>query len=420
MPEKRLAADQVPTAGAGGTTVLIENAILSSRLTSSIPDFFALPGGLVLKLLATATHFVYTIGSTTVTVSVDTSISVTNNVHNFVWIDDLANIGVSTKPCTYSYVAPGGVTTGQHWFDLSNNQMNSWNGSAWVAVNRIFIGYVRADSGTINARYVCEPIGVDPFLRYQKGGDGSDGFLDLISGTTTIDGSHQYTAVIARGTTKIVHTAVSKQLLEILTQSMVVLLDTASIDVTGLGFIGGVHSNTTPTAGQGGGLGGAGGNGGSGGSTGVGGGHISLTSLVPFAGGGYDGFGDGLPGDDSPLIGNPYLRDLMFPYGNGGGGGRGTNGGDGSPGGGYFEIHTPLIVLATGAALKAEGAPGNAGFAAGAGGSGGGGVIALEYRILVNGGTISVVGGVSVGSPGGGAARSGGAGGSGAVLTRKF
>ncbi len=419
MTEKRLTADQVPVAGGGGSSVLVQNAILSSRLTSNKPDFFQLPGGLVLKLLATATPFVYTVGSTTVTVSVDTSFAVTNNAHNFIWIDDLSNLGRADLPCTYSFAPPGAPASGQHWFDLNANQMKSWNGSAWVNQSRIFIGYVRADSGTINAQYACEPTDMDPFLRYSKS-NGTDGFLDVLSGTTTIDGTKQYTALVVRGTSKVVHTTNGSKLLQILAQSMVVILDTAKIDATGLGLPGGVHAASTPTAGTGGGLGGAGGNGGNGATHGVGGGHISLTSLTQFAGGGYDGFGNGLPGDDSPLIFNARKRDLMLPYGNGGGGGLGTNGGDGSPGGGYIEIVTPLIVIATGAAIKNEGSPGIAGFAAGAGGSGGGGVIQLSYRVFVNNGTLSVIGGASVGSPGGGAARSGGQGGNGAVLVAEF
>lgn len=412
MAEKRLGADQVPVAGGGGSAVAYQDAIISTKSISDVPDFLTLPGGLVARLVASgADPFVYSIGSTLVTLTANVNLTVTDNAHNFLWVDLLGILGRSAFPPIYSFMQPGAPSTDQHWFDLGKNVMNRWSGAAWIAIDHIFIGYVRADTGAINARYVCEAVGMTPMERYVKLGNGADGFLDLSAGTTVLNLTKKYTAVVVRGAAKITHTAQSPTLLQIFSQGIIALIGTSGIDMTGLGWPGSPSHAGSPT---GGGLGGAGGTGGSGT---LGGGHITLTSLVEVPGGGFDGFNNGLPGDPSPLISNPVRRDIMFPYGNGGGrGNNNINAGIGSAGGGYVDLIAGSIAIGATAILKAEGLAGDAGFAQGAGGGGGGGIIQIACRSLVNSGTISVAGGATGVSPGGGGARNGGAGGDGAIL----
>src|SRR5579872_5909716 len=133
------------------------NTIVQAKVVSGVVDFFSLPGGLTLRLLASSTDpFQYLIGGAKKTVTANVDLTLTNNAHNFIWIDSTGATGSSALPCVYAYTAPVGPATDQHWFDLGHNQMFRWSGSAWVAVSRIFIGYARADSGSVNARYACE------------------------------------------------------------------------------------------------------------------------------------------------------------------------------------------------------------------------------------------------------------------------
>lgn len=402
----------------GSSGQAIQNAILSARKSGSNIDFLSIGAGLSVTLLATATPFVYDINGNRITIAADAAVTITDNANNFIWADDVGATGVTTLPCKYSYVAPAGVT-GQHWFDLGDNQMKVWNGAAFVAVNRLFIGYVRADGGTANVRYACEPNLVTPSDRFNRYGDGSDGFLEVTAGTTTIDGFFQYTAVVIRGTGSVTHSASggTASELEIKAQGCFIVLGTVGLDLNGVGLIGAGNG----AAGAGGGLGGAGGGGGGGsaGTGGAGGSHIGGQSIRMFGGGtagalntnGGNGSGNGL----SPRgFGVPVLLGV----GNGGGaGGDGTGGGGASgAGGGAAMVEAASIAIGVGGTMRANGASGDAAVNANSGGGagGGGGTILAYSRVFQNDGGLEALG--KTGGAGNGTGGTGGTGADGLAL----
>lgn len=382
-------------AGIGGSPVAFQDAILSTKIVSDKPDFLSLPAGLTIRLLASGGDpFIYSIGSALVNLTSNVDVAAVNNAHNFVWADTAGVTGVSLFPPLYSFAPPGGPATDQHWFDLGKNLMKRWNGSAWVAVGRIFIGYVRADSGALNARYVCEAIGLTPMERFSKFGNGSDGFLDVSAGTTTINGSKHYTAIVIRGAGVIKHTARGLLPLEIQSQSIVAPIGTSGIDLKGLGLLGGIHLGGGNVPGQGGGLGGAGGNTSGGASLNI-----------------MDGSLSGSPGGVSPNITLEPTRTIDRGYGNGGASNAGTNAGNGGNGGGYMKLKSPVICVGATALIRSDGDAGTNGAGnEGGGGGGGGGILALIYRHLINSGSITVGGGAGGTAPIGPAGTPGGAG----------
>jgi len=410
----------------------VANCILGSQVVSGNSDFFSLPAGLTLRLIANATDpFEYDIAGHLYRLLANVDLTVTDNAHNFIWIDDNKVTGVSALPPTYSFTAPGGPATNQHWFDLGHSQMMRWNGAAWAAVSRIFIGYVRADAGALDARYVCQPAGLDPFQRLNLFGDGSDGFLDLSAGTTTIDVAKQYTAVVARGAAIITQTggANSNGIPVIYAQNSVVLLGTSIINWKGKSSAGGAGAVGTGAAGRAGGFGGGGGGGGGGTNAGGNGGGNARSFEVPgsaqTAGGGSTLGGGGANGSPSLYPPSPGLRaPMVFTSGGTGGGGGGTGsvaGGNSGQAGGGGNVITAALAIAAGASIDASGNDGTAGSvpATGGGGGGGGGVIVLLYRSLFNSGTVTVAGG-NGGGAGGAGGGAGGSGGTGLLISAKI
>lgn len=396
------------------------DSIFSSRVVSGNADFFSV-STLTLTLLASTTDpFIYDIGGVKYELQANITLGATDNAHNFVYVDSARTLGRAAQPCTYSFTAPGSPATGQHWYDLGKSRMKAWDGSAWQLVSRVFIGYVRADSGSINARYCCEPIGIAPLDRFNFYGDGSDGFLDVSAGTTTIDNVLRYSAVVVRGGT-LNHSSGVANITTIQSQGIFVVLGSGAINLNGLGTGGGAGGTGTGNSGGTGGEAGRGGGGGGGTSAGGSGGSGLQNNRFNTSGGGTAGTaGGGAGGTGGNAIGSPGPGRTGFfipPQGasGGGGGGNGASaGGNGGAGGGAFEIKTPTFAVASGITLTARGGNGANGPAAsrGAGGGGGGGGFTIYFRNNFLSGSFDVAGGGG-GSSGGAGSGAGGNGGTG-------
>ena len=399
------------------------DCIVAASVTSNTADFFSKSGLTLTVTASTASPFVYEIGGRRFMLTANLNGTATNTAHNFWWIDDTQTLGNSAYPCSYRWTAPSSPATDQHWFDLGAAQMKRYNGSAWVDVNRVFIGYTRADSGTQNAQHACEQIGCSPWWRFHNLGDAADGFLDLSSGTTTIDVQYRYAAVVLRSTATLTHTAGVSGLTQLKSQGVFILLDSSIIDLNGRGRAGGAGGTGVGGTGSlsgmaGGGGGGGGGSSGAGGTGGArqlavthGSGNAASGGAVGAVGG--SGGSAGL-GTTSPM---PGAMGLMWTHGAGGGGGGGTGaaaGGAAGAGGGGMVISAAVIGWASGTSMTANGANGTAGGGSGRGGGGGGGGGALiRYaRGLYNNGTESANGGTG-GAAGGGTSGAGGPGGAG-------
>lgn len=412
---------EAPAYGGSG---MVDNCIVQSQVTSGNADFFSV-SGLNLTLIANATDpFEVSVAGKRVRLVANVVFAVTDTAHNFIFIDQTGALSRTATPVTYAFTAPGAPASGDMWFDLGKNLMKTWNGAAWVASTKVCIGYVRADAAAINARYVCEPIGAFPLWRWQTFGDGSDGFLD-VTGTTTLDDTKRYTAVVIRGSGKILQTAgggANAYPLTIKSQSIIACVGTSGIDLNGLGRAFGAGSTTTGATGSTTGLGGSGGGGGGGTSAGGAGGAAGRTGILAGASnaGGTAGTtlgGTGGAGVASSIPAGGLEAQTLFCLGNGGGGGGGDGavaGGNGGSGGGTAWLYAAVIAIGASAVVRAEGNPGVAGSAAarGGGGGGGGGVIMALCRNFMNSGSFSAVGG-AIGASGGAGSGAGGVGGAG-------
>jgi hypothetical protein len=406
---------------------LLMDAIVSSKVVSGNADFFSVSGQ-DLTLLADATDpFVFNIGGDTYVLQSNKTLTVTNNAHNFIYIDPTKTLGRSATPPTYAYTAPGAPASGDFWYDLGKMQMKTYNGAAWVASAVVFIGYVRCDAATIDARYVCEPAGMTPLDRWNKLGDGSDGFLDVSAGTTTIDGTKQYSAVVVRGGT-LQHTISTSipgdsTCLTVFCQGVIAVLGSAAINLNGLGRTFGNGGTAAGSAGGLGGVGGAGGGGGGGTNGGGAGGACQFVGLNATGGSGTAG-GAGASGGNASRTGFPiggthavHVASGLYGAGGGGGGGDGSAGGNGGAGGGGMNAVAAAVALASGATWSANGNVGVNGPAAnrGAGGGGGGGVLNLNARNFFMTGTPTVTAG-NGGSSGGAGSGAGGNGSAGRLV----
>lgn len=413
---------------AGATTPAVGqldlNKILNARTTvAGNSDFVALPGGLTFRVLAAvADPFIYVIGTTIQTLTADVDLLLTDAANNFVWIDDVGALGSSAFPPVYAYAEPGAPAVDQHWFDLGQNQMRRWTGAIWAVVPRLFIGYARADGGAINAGVSQEPVGLDPYVRFAKYGDGSDGFLDVSAGTTTINGRKRYTAVVVRGAGVLNHTANSDQQLNIRAQTTISFIGTAGLDLNGLGSPGSVGSIVTPAGGSDGGFsatGGAGGGGtmGDGGKGGSGNVPANWNGLKARPAGGTAGTpptagAAGVANDFEPV--GTEEGNLKAGGGGGGGGDTATAGGLGGTGGGTAILRSPTIVIGAAAFARANATAGAVAPAAtvGAGGGGPGGNILAVCFNFYNSGTFTATSGAG-GASGGANSGAGAAGGAG-------
>ncbi len=97
--------------------------------------------------------------------------ALTANSTLFLYVDRNTSTGAITQSFSalvpvYSTVAPGAPATDQHWFDQTSWQMKRWSGSAWVVVQRVFVGEAVTDASTVtsvatyalNGRYVSADV----------------------------------------------------------------------------------------------------------------------------------------------------------------------------------------------------------------------------------------------------------------------
>lgn len=403
------------------------DTIISSKVTSDNSDFFSV-SGLTLTLVANSTDpFIYSIGNNVYKLTANATLEVTDNANNFIYIDNTGAMSRQATPATYAFTAPAGPASGDHWYDLGKRAMKTYNGSAWVASNDIAIGYVRADSSTINATYACEPIGFTPFDR-RKISSGADGFLNVTSGTTTIDTTKNYTAVVVISTANIKHTASNANVCQTLkVQGVIALMGSSGIDLAGLGNGGAAGNTGAGSGGNGGAYGGGGGGGGGGTSAGGAGGSPETLARYTSTGGGSAGSssgGTGGAGIATPLASvtpSGFVFSLHGNAGAGGGGDGGSAGANGGAGGGSAIIYCSALAATSGSVLRADGANGTVGGGAnrGGGGGGGGGVILVFCRNYIMNGTASAAAGTGGGSGGAGSG-AGGNGGAGVVSQVKI
>jgi hypothetical protein len=413
--------NEAPAYGGAG---IVDNCIVQSQVVSGNADFFS-ASNLNLTLIANATDpFEVSVAGKRVKLVANVVFAVTDTAHNFIFIDQTGALSRVATPPTYAFTAPAGPASGDMWFDLGKNQMKTWNGAAWVASNKVMIGYVRADAAAINARYVCMPIGAYPLWLYNSYGDGSDGFLDVSAGTTTIDTVKRYTAVVVRSTGAIVHSSGggTTAFPPVIYAPMVALIGTVGMDLNGLGRPGSNGAITTPSAPVGTGIGGSGGGGGGGTNAGSAGAPFNRTTILASGTSSAGAAGTALGGAGGAGTASPYpaggLKSPMsWTIGNGGGGGGGDGavaGGNGGAGGGGFHVICAVMAIGASAFFRGDGTAGVAGSAAarGGGGGGGGGVVIAVCRNFFNSGTFTALAG-NAGGSGGAGAGAGGAGGAG-------
>lgn len=421
---KFLRGDQTWSVPSGGGAVAnkgLYDCIIAAQHTTNTPDFIVSgAGALDIKIAASVTDpFEYEIAGTRYTLTADTAeLTLPDNSHCFIYIDTTGTLSYAVlNPTLYSFQNPHGQV---YWYDLTTGLMKISGTPTPV----IAVGYVRTDSGSTVTPFACEAIGLTPWERWSRFGEGRDNFITQAGGSTSYDDVKHYTAFIAYSGAQVTHTLNSK--LTIKCQGVFVLLDTSSIDVSGVGSAPGAGS--TGAVGAPGTAGGWGGGGGGGGDAvafagGEGGahGHVNKLGLPP-------GAAPNTTGDDSPFLGNltaPTAEAMPFLFGAGGGGGGGdgsSTGGNGGYGGGGVNVLAAAIVVGPSAALLATGADGAAGTGpdAGGGGGGGGGLIHLVTRSdQVDGGVAMTVAG-GVGGAAAGSGTAGGAGGSGRVLLTRI
>lgn len=78
------------------------------------------------------------------------SLTASDTVYLWVeWDGSSLSTGHSTLEPAYGATAPTSPASGQWWFDTQAYEGKSWNGSAWVAAPRLYIGQAITDSGSI-------------------------------------------------------------------------------------------------------------------------------------------------------------------------------------------------------------------------------------------------------------------------------
>lgn len=261
-----------------------------------------------------------------------------------------------------------------------------------------------------NARIEGEVVGYVKASGGSFGGDGSDGALEVSSGTTQIDAVNaevivkNYTNVSITGTGKV-------ELINPATKGTILILKSQG-DIT-------ITSSTIPSLD----LSGCGADGGNGAGIGADGNPGSAGTAVPYnltgptGGGAGVGAGDGSGGTAPYASYDPemaaYTRSNFYICGSGGGGGKGGAtgaGGDGGRGGGCLVIECGGDFEFTSVnGISVAGDNGSNGVSDGGGGGGGGAGMALIFykTVLAATGTVNVDGGDG-GTSGG--ANSGGGG----------
>jgi hypothetical protein len=412
--------NEAPAYGGGG---LLDNCISRAKIVAGNSNFLTTAALNVTLAASAGTPFEVSVGGKRVLLTSNVVFGLTDNAHNFIYIDQTGALSRVATPPTYAFTAPGGPASGDMWFDLSMNQMNTWNGAAWVASNKVMIGYQRCDSGGPTGDAVSMPIGAYPLWIWENFGNGSDGFLDVSAGTTTIDNAKNYTAVIVRGAGTLQHSAngVGNQL-SIRCQTIYAQIGTSGLDLKGLGRQAAAGGTGAGAAGNLGGTGGSGGGGGGGTSAGGAGGTRVRSGTFQASSGGTGGSagggaaGAGTATDYPSGNGRPFGFCSLSAAGGSGGGSGAANGGTGGSGGGTAFLSAPVIDITAASIIRVDGANGTAGAAAacGGGGGGGGGILELVYRNLFQNQAPTALAG-SGGGAGGAGGAAGGNGGAGLV-----
>lgn len=358
-----------------------------------------------------------------------------------------------------SYTAPSGcsgvsTTNPQYWFNLSTNQMMVCTGtcgtsSNFAAQKAIMLGVAAiSNTPTVDA-VLAMPYRLNPYEQFKQFSDGSGGPLALTT-TTTQDGEFHYSSCLLSGSATLSHSNPSNTLntpgLLISCQTPLLLVGSASINVSGNGRAGGAAStsacsNVIVASGFGGGGGGSGGasatNAGcTGGShaafccsatTSVGAGGAGAIGGAGTSGGssnaGWVGSGGVLPMSSRDLM--PYAWGMGAPgaVGSGGGAGHGSGGAGGS-GGGVAVVKTPAVYVGTSASINCNGTAGGAGTSGsapnGGGGAGGGGGTCGYMAVFSENGTTGITANGASGGTGGTSAGNGGSGGNGNIVAVKL
>jgi hypothetical protein len=422
----------------------MDNQILSSSVDANgNPNFLAAGAGLTLNLNGEATPLRLIVAGQYQTLTSNVSITLTATSNQFVYLtQDLANpalvaadFGASALPPNYGYVAPAAPATDQHWFNLSDNRMYRYSGTAWVAVKRIFLGVARTSGAAIDG-VVCEPYRLSPQKRFELFGDASDGILE-VTGATTVNSYKNYRFVRIDGaalTHSSMYSAAAMAIngLRFQSQNPVLILNGGSINVNqaGLGMPA-AGTGVGASADAAGNYVGAGGGGGGAGATNAGGtGGAPKTPVVPggIAAGGVAGAVKTPGGNGAPALAArfpwPFALHFLGVGGAGAnGGGDGTRkGGRGGFGGGSFQGFAPAWLISATSSITANGGDGakgeDSGLAnngGGGGGGGGGGTVVVAGGYINNLGTISASGGTG-GAGGTNDGAAGGNGGNGTAL----
>ena len=323
--------------------------------------------------------------------------------------DLVYTLGATDQEDVSSVSSAGGGSESGNFGDITVE--GSLTSQLWQPQNSGFYFDARTGYAELNnARIEGEVVGYVPTSGGSFGGDGSDGALEVSSGTTQIDAANaevvvkNYTNVSITGTAKV-------ELINPATNGTILILKSTG-DVL-------ITSSTAPCLD----LSGCGADGGNGAGIGADGNPGSAGTAIPYnltspTGGASGVSGGNGNGGTAPYASYDaemaaYTRSNFYICGSGGGGGRGGasgSGGDGGRGGGCLVIECAgNLEFTVSNGISVAGDNGVNGTSDGGGGGGGGAGMALIFykRVLAATGTVNVDGGDG-GSSGG--ANSGGGG----------
>lgn len=161
---------QALTAGnARVTSVNVPNTrqtVLRGSVDSNgFPNALSIGSGLAVTLTATGTPFELAFAAGIANGCIDFITGFTTNqsfsaltasTTNFLYVErnvttGALTVGFSVLQPVYSTVAPSSPATDQHWFDLSTFTMKRWSGSAFVVLQRVFIGEAVTGASTVTS-----------------------------------------------------------------------------------------------------------------------------------------------------------------------------------------------------------------------------------------------------------------------------
>ena len=144
-------------------------SILSGSIdaTTRQANALSIGTGLIINLAATSTNLILSFGAgrdqyglinVVGTITADTTFSSLTANQSVIYLYVDRNTSNGTLTTGFSLLQPvskfaydGTPSTDQHWFDESHNEMKRWNGSAWVTVQRVFIGQCVTGASTVTS-----------------------------------------------------------------------------------------------------------------------------------------------------------------------------------------------------------------------------------------------------------------------------